>query len=166
MTHRFTLVCLFAAALAAAEPSGLIATAIKPFQNRMHAGRRNYAEYAEKLITAIIGDKCYRTFFMEGDFLDVPCLKYSVSKALGYGIMFGSGIMKMPQIIKIMKNRDVTGINAVSFYMECVAFLPSIVYNALKHYPISTYGENVVILAQNMFLVLLYWMYAFSSAVK
>lgn len=108
----------------------------------------------------MIGDKCYNTFFMEGDFLDVPCLKYSVSKALGYGIMFGSGIMKMPQIIKIMRSRDVTGINAVSFYMECAAFLPSIVYNALKHYPISTYGENVIILAQNFFLVLLYWMYA------
>ena len=119
----------------------------------------NDAEYAEKVITTLIGDKCYRTFFMEGDFLDVPCLKYSVSKALGYGI-------KMPQIIKIMKNRDVTGINAVSFYMECAAFLPSIVYNVLKHYPISTYGENVVILAQNIFLVLLYWMYVAFSILK
>ena len=126
----------------------------------------NDAEYAEKVITTLIGDKCYRTFFMEGDFLDVPCLKYSVSKALGYGIMFGSGIMKMPQIIKIMKNRDVTGINAVSFYMECAAFLPSIVYNVLKHYPISTYGENIVILAQNIFLVLLYWMYVAFSILK
>ena len=114
----------------------------------------------------MIGDKCYGTFFMEGDFLDVPCLKYSVSKALGYGIMLGSGIMKMPQIIKIMKSRDVTGINAVSFYMECVAFLPSIVYNALKHYPISTYGENVIILAQNFFLVLLYWLYAVSFILR
>ena len=36
---RITFVCLFVAALAAAEPSGLIATAIKPFQNRTHLKR-------------------------------------------------------------------------------------------------------------------------------
>ena len=34
-----TFVYLFVAAIAAAEPSGLIATAIKPFQNRMHLKR-------------------------------------------------------------------------------------------------------------------------------
>ena len=127
-------------------------------ESYVSAGIGYQIEYMKRAITAMIGDKCYQTFFWEGNFIDVPCLKYSISKALGYGIMIGSGIMKMPQIIKIMINKDVTGINAVSFYMECAAFLPSIVYNILKGYPISTYGENVVILAQNFFLVLLFWM--------
>lgn len=113
----------------------------------------------EKLITAIIGDHCYSTFFYEGDFTDIPCLKYTISKGIGYGIVIGSGIMKLPQILKIVMNRDVTGLNAMSFYMECAAFLPSIVYNILKGYPISTYGENVIILIQNYLLVVLYWMY-------
>lgn len=113
----------------------------------------------EKLITAVIGEKCYNTFFYDGDFTDVPCLKYTISKGLGYGIVIGSGIMKLPQILKIVMNRDVTGLNAMSFYMECAAFLPSIVYNFLKGYPISTYGENVIILFQNYLLVVLYWMY-------
>ena len=74
--------------------------------------------------------------------------------------MIGSGIMKLPQILKIVMNRDVTGLNAMSFYMECAAFLPSIVYNFLKGYPISTYGENVVILFQNYLLVFLFWIFA------
>ena len=120
----------------------------------------------EKLISYVIGDQCYQTFFMEGIITDIPCLKYSISKALGYGIVVGSGIMKLPQIIKIMKGRDVTGLNAVSFYMECAAFLPSIVYNFLKKYPLSTYGENVIILFQNFFLVVLYWIYAKGDARK
>lgn len=114
----------------------------------------------EKMITYLIGDTCYRTFFINGSFTDIPCLKYSISKGLGYGIVVGSGIMKLPQIMKIVMNKDVTGLNAMSFYMECVAFLPSIIYNYLKGYPISTYGENVIILFQNLFLVLLYWMHA------
>ena len=113
----------------------------------------------DSIISYVIGPKCYRTFFMEGDFTDVPCLKYSVSKGLGYGIVVGSAIMKLPQILKIVMNRDVTGLNAMSFYMECAAFLPSIVYNFLKGYPISTYGENVIILFQNFLLVGLYWLY-------
>ena len=100
----------------------------------------------ERFVSSIIGDKCYRTFFINGDLMDMDCLKYSISKGLGYGIVIGSGIMKLPQILKIVMNRDVTGLNAMSFYMECAAFLPSIVYNFLKGYPISTYGENVVIL--------------------
>ena len=112
------------------------------------------------MITYLIGDTCYRTFFINGSFTDIPCLKYSISKGLGYGIVVGSGIMKLPQIMKIVMNKDVTGLNAMSFYMECVAFLPSIIYNYLKGYPISTYGENVIILFQNLFLVLLYWMQA------
>ena len=113
----------------------------------------------EKLITEVIGEKCYETFFIDGNFMDVPCLKYTISKGLGYGIVIGSGIMKLPQILKIMLSKDVTGLNAMSFYMECAAFLPSIVYNMIKGYPISTYGENVIILIQNYFLVILYWMY-------
>ena len=68
--------------------------------------------------------------------------------------------MKLPQILKIILNRDVTGLNAMSFYMECAAFLPSIVYNFLKGYPISTYGENVIILFQNFLLVCLFWIFA------
>lgn len=111
-----------------------------------------------KLISYFIGDTCYHTFFIDGSLMDIPCLKYSISKALGYGIVIGSGIMKLPQILKIIFSRDVTGLNAMSFYMECVAFLPSIIYNYLKGYPISTYGENVIILFQNMLLVVLYWM--------
>ena len=78
--------------------------------------------------------------------MDVPCLKYSISKGLGYGIVVGSAIMKLPQILKIVMNRDVTGLNAMSFYMECAAFLPSIVYNF-----------------QNFLLVGLYWLYPPSS---
>ena len=117
----------------------------------------------DSVISYVIGPKCYRTFFMEGDFMDVPCLKYSISKGLGYGIVVGSAIMKLPQILKIVMNRDVTGLNAMSFYMECAAFLPSIVYNFLKGYPISTYGENVIILFQNFLLVGLYWLYPPSS---
>lgn len=118
-----------------------------------------------KLISYFIGDTCYRTFFIDGSLMDIPCLKYSISKALGYGIVIGSGIMKLPQILKIIFSRDVTGLNAMSFYMECVAFLPSIIYNYLKGYPISTYGENVIILFQNMLLVVLYWMYSLHRTV-
>ena len=85
----------------------------------------------DSIISYVIGPKCYRTFFMEGDFMDVPCLKYSISKGLGYGIVVGSAIMKLPQILKIVMNRDVTGLNVMSFYMEYAVLRPSIVYNLL-----------------------------------
>lgn len=42
---------------------------------------------------------CYSSLVENLDFGDVACLKYSLSKGLGVGIVIGGSIMKVPQLL-------------------------------------------------------------------
>eukprot|EP00662_Eupelagonemidae_sp_cell21_P057327 gene57327-biopygen103832 len=48
-----------------------------------------------------LAEECFDTSITKGEFTDAPCLKQTISKLLGYAIVFGSGILKVPQIMKI-----------------------------------------------------------------
>lgn len=43
--------------------------------------------------------ECYTSLVENLDVGNVKCLKYSLSKVLGIGIVFGGSIMKVPQIL-------------------------------------------------------------------
>lgn len=113
----------------------------------------------DELILGLLTPKCFNAFFAQRDFTNVECIKAVVSKALSYGIIMGSLILKLPQILKIIAAKDVTGLTSSAFYMEVVLYLSSTIYNLLRGYPLTTWGENLVILAQNIVLVLLLWAY-------
>jgi len=75
----------------------------------------------------IFREDCFDIFFNKKDFLNQECLKFTISKFIGYGIVCGSAILKIPQIIKIMKNQSVEGISKFLFYLEVIIiFLNSI----------------------------------------
>jgi mannose-P-dolichol utilization defect protein 1 len=44
--------------------------------------------------------------------------------------------------------------------MEVLLYLSGTIYNVLRGYPVSTWGENLVILVQNVILVFLLWAFA------
>ena len=113
----------------------------------------------DELILGLLTPNCFEAFVTQHDFTNVACIKSIVSKMLSYGIIMGSLILKLPQILKILAAKDVTGLTPSAFYMEAVLYLSSTIYNLLRGYPLATWGENLVILAQNIFLVLLLWMY-------
>lgn len=46
-----------------------------------------------------IFQKCYESLVENLDIGDVECLKYSLSKGLGFGIVLGGSIMKVPQLL-------------------------------------------------------------------
>ncbi|GAB9464991.1 Mannose-p-dolichol utilization defect 1 protein [Globisporangium polare] len=112
-----------------------------------------------ELVFGVFTPACFDAFFTQHDFANVACLKLVVSKALGYAIITGSLILKLPQILKILSAKDVTGLTPASFYMEVLLYVSSTIYNVLRGYPVSTWGENLVILVQNVVLVLLLWAY-------
>ena len=104
--------------------------------------------------------ECFETFFTRFDFFDAPCLKITISKALSYAIIAGAVVLKLPQILKIASAGSVQGLAALTFYCDVLIFSCSAGYSYLRGFPFSTYGEELVILAQNIFLVLLLWKYA------
>tara|TARA_B110001452_G_C15139160_1_gene396672 strand:+ start:95 stop:652 length:558 start_codon:yes stop_codon:yes gene_type:complete len=70
--------------------------------------------------------------------LDVPCGKAVVSKVLGYGIVAGSALVKLPQILKITKQSSVAGLSGTSINMEMLSSTCSLAYYAALGYPFST----------------------------
>ena len=50
---------------------------------------------------------------------------------MGYLIIVGSAIMKVPQILQIIKGRNVIGLNLSSLYFECAENIPIVIYNMI-----------------------------------
>ncbi|KAF8990341.1 hypothetical protein BDQ17DRAFT_369926 [Cyathus striatus] len=117
---------------------------------------------------SIIGQECYTTLVENLHITDATCLKYSLSKGLGIGIVLGGGIMKVPQIILILRASSARGLSLPSASLETLAYCINTAYAARNHFPFSTYGENAFLSIQNVFITLLIILYTpvFSHTVK
>ena len=87
------------------------------------------------------------------------CIGLLFSKALGYGIVAASLMLKLPQILKIVSKKSVEGISLVAFYTETLSFTMNGAYGVHRHMPISTYGEQLTISVQCFAQIILYWSY-------
>ena len=60
---------------------------------------------------------------VKGLLADTFCLKKTISKCLGYGIIAGSTIVKLPQIVNFVRAGSVEGVSRASSYLELVGYL-------------------------------------------
>lgn len=105
----------------------------------------------------LLGETCYESLFEELN-MDAPCFKLLISKGLGIGIVVGGAIVKIPQIITILKHRSAQGLSLTSFLLETCAYQIVMVYNMRLHNPFSTYGEVLFMTLQNILIcVLIVW---------
>jgi len=102
---------------------------------------------------AIIGDTCYSSLIEDFNYRDVDCIKYAISKGLGFGIVAGGAIVKVPQIIKIVQARTAKGVSVSSYLLETLACVISLAYNIRQNNPISTYGETFFVTIQNLIIL-------------
>lgn len=63
--------------------------------------------------------------------------------------------MKLPQLLKIVNLRSAFGVPFSTYSLEVWAYLVSTIYAYRSNLPISTYGENISLTLQNMFITLL-----------
>ncbi|GAB1605269.1 mannose-P-dolichol utilization defect 1 protein-like [Argonauta hians] len=115
----------------------------------------NIAELIISLVQLICPQPCFDIFFVEYDFFHIDCLKLTISKIFSYGIILGSVLVKLPQIIKIIKSQSGTGINLFSVTMELGAISASICYGFASKFPFSSYGESVFLGVQTTIIGLL-----------
>ncbi|XP_065056769.1 mannose-P-dolichol utilization defect 1 protein homolog [Rhopilema esculentum] len=108
----------------------------------------------------LIPRKCHDEFFVKFNFLDVPCLKIALAKALGYGIVIGSAMVKIPQIVKVLQAKSVVGLSLLSILMEIISLLFSAAYSIDKGFPFSAWGESFLMGLQDVLLVVLYFYYS------
>lgn len=58
----------------------------------------NIPYFARAPLEALIGEECYGTLVYDFNITDSECLKYALSKGLGFGIVVGGSIVKVPQV--------------------------------------------------------------------
>jgi len=104
---------------------------------------------------SILGETCYRTLLHDIDLESTECIKLAISKGLGIGIVAASSIVKVPQILKLIKSKSASGVSFLSYLLETSALLISLAYNFRQGFPISTYGESGLILVQNVVITVL-----------
>ncbi|KZV28372.1 mannose-P-dolichol utilization defect 1 protein2 [Dorcoceras hygrometricum] len=88
-----------------------------------------------------------------GEFPEKDCLLPLISKLLGYCIVAASTTVKLPQILKILKNSSVRGLSILAFELEVVGYTIALAYCLHKGLPFSAYGELAFLLLQGIILV-------------
>ena len=73
----------------------------------------------------------------------------------GYCVLAGSCVRSVPQIVKIVRARSVTGLSLAANAAELIAYSITFAYNFRLGYGFSTYGELVSCWAQDLVLVAL-----------
>ncbi|CAD6500272.1 BgTH12-07452 [Blumeria graminis f. sp. triticale] len=118
----------------------------------------------QNIAISTIGDECYQRLVLDINLESTECLKLVISKALGIGIIGASSIVKVPQILKLVKSRSAAGISFLSYLLETSSYLISLAYNIRNGFPFSTYGETSLILLQNIVISALVLHYSGNSS--
>jgi len=109
--------------------------------------------------TLLSNKKCCTDFVIGLNLLDPFCLKLGITKALGYGIIIASTLVKLPQVLKIMSNKSGAGIAVLGVLMELMAITFNASYSYAKRFPFTAWGETIFLLVETAliaFLVLFY----------
>ncbi|KAG6010005.1 hypothetical protein E4U21_000446 [Claviceps maximensis] len=128
-------------------------SAIQPITHNLPAPVRD-------LGVSIIGEKCYQALLLDVDIDDTACIKYAVSKGLGIGIIAASTIVKVPQIVKLVRSKSAEGVSFLSYLLETSAYLITLAYNVRNGFPFSTFGETALIMGQNVIISVLVLRYS------
>ncbi len=128
---------------------------------RSAAGETNAARHVElcckRSLAAIRLDSlALLQFFHDRNFFDVTCVKLLISKVLSIGIICGAVLVKVPQIINIVRSRSTEGLAASMYALENVGYLITVLYNLRQGYAFSTYGETFFLLLQGIVLIALF----------
>jgi membrane-bound metal-dependent hydrolase YbcI (DUF457 family) len=85
---------------------------------------------------------------------------------LGIGILAGSCITKLPQVATVLRSRSVEGLSTISLELELYVGLIHVCYGVFFKLPITAYGEAGVIFIQNLWLILLLYIFRRESLAR
>lgn len=116
-------------------------------------------------IISLLGEPCHNAILLDIDFARHPeCVSLAVSKALGIGIITAASVVKVPQIIKLVKSQSSEGLSFSSYLLETASFVITLAYNIRNGFPFSTYGETSLIAIQDVVISVLILVYSKRSA--
>ncbi|WWD21693.1 hypothetical protein CI109_106179 [Kwoniella shandongensis] len=125
------------------------------FHSAITTVTHNIPSFLRRPAEALIGEQCYGVLVYDFDITHTECLKYALSKGLGFGIVLGGGIVKIPQILKIVSSSSARGLSLSAYILETASYAINLAYASRNKFPFSTYGENFFLTIQNVIITLL-----------
>lgn len=105
----------------------------------------------------LVDPRCTDTLF--APLQDAQCGKQVLSACLSIGVLVGGSLVKLPQLIKILRAQSVEGLAEMSVFVEAISSSIFVSYNVLEGHPFATWGEMLFVSLQNLFSLLLFWRY-------
>jgi len=100
----------------------------------------------------IFTPKCFDNYFLDFNFTDGPCFKATLSKGLGIALILGSILVKVPQILKIIKHKSGEGINLYSVSLDLTAITIYMSYSFINGFPFSSWGDTFFLAIQTVLI--------------
>ncbi|XP_076285214.1 mannose-P-dolichol utilization defect 1 protein homolog [Lasioglossum baleicum] len=113
------------------------------------------AQLLKKVATIILSEKCMEEYFDEFNFMHAECFKATLSTCLGFAIICGSLLVKVPQVVKIVKGRSAQGINITSVLLDLFAITSMVSYSFVSGFPFSAWGDGVFLGLQTVAIAVL-----------
>ncbi|KAI2823074.1 hypothetical protein CBS115989_1784 [Aspergillus niger] len=125
-------------------------TIVDPLQPLLRPVVSALPEPVHDAIISLIGSSCHNSLVVDLDVSKDPaCTSLAISKALGIAIVGASGIVKVPQILKLIGSRSSAGVSFVS---------------VRNQFPFSTFGETALIAVQDVVVGMLVLTFAGRSS--
>ncbi|TGZ60372.1 hypothetical protein CRM22_008567 [Opisthorchis felineus] len=96
--------------------------------------------------------RCVDEYLIRMDFSDGACFTAGLSKVLGYGVIAGSSLVKVPQVVKILGSRSAAGLSILSLLLELLIYTTTFAYFLANSYPFSSYGEATFLALQTFII--------------
>jgi hypothetical protein len=118
----------------------------------------------------VVRSDCWNPYFKDFSWLSPSawasgshlreCVTASVSKSLGYGIIAGSCIVKLPQVLNIIAAGSGEGLSASSQYQELLSNVMAAVWHVWNGSPFSAFGECVIVSLGTALVIGTLWYYS------
>ncbi|CAF1037094.1 unnamed protein product [Adineta steineri] len=127
----------------------------------------SFSSSFESLVSGLLSPHCYNELVVEQHFFDMGCNKMLLSKILGYAILVGSLLVKLPQIVKIKWNKSGVGVSVLAETIMLAAIFGSMAYGYTSEFPLSAYGDSYFLFIQTILVILLvlYYQRKYAAAV-
>ncbi|KAJ3105114.1 hypothetical protein HK100_003957 [Physocladia obscura] len=149
-----------AVAAAAIEESEPISKPIKGVSKHPRKEFRGFRGFVQRnLVTPLVGPECSTSLLSFQFFEHFDCTRLLISKVLGFGLVAGGAVIKMPQIFKIFMKSSAVGVSFASYALETAAYIAGLAYNVRQGNPFNTYGEHAFMAVANCIVIAMMFHY-------
>lgn len=108
----------------------------------------------ENLCSLLYPNKCCHDILVDMK-LEQACVSTIITKTLGYGIIFGSTLVKLPQILKLLAAQSGAGVSLLAVVLELLALTFSSSYSLANAFPLSAWGESLFLMLMTALIAFL-----------